>query len=417
MTQERDNFVENLKEVWEPEYRSLINYADPTRALFDTNSDNIIQGKYFKASVEIGNNAGIGFRRELETLPTAGHVTAANHIETLKKMTGRLKLSREVMQDSRTNEAAIASAMERNKRNLKKNLTREVNFILHHRGNGIIAQCGTTTASTTVQLAAGTTVAEMNYLKNVVAAGGTDTGLRVDLGTTANPVSVASSVNVTAVNVAAKQITISGSAVTTSATTFLYRAGQGTGSLDQNVTNSLQTIIDDTTVLHGLDPASVPQWASIVIDANNAPVTEDVFEDAFDQFDINAGSYFGEDAAKIVTTHKVRRELASSMKDRVRYVPTQLKGGFQADLLTLQLGGGPVGLMVDRDTKDNTAYLVTPSSIVRKCDEDWHFETEGGGPVYYDRDTDAFEMVILSRFEYECLDRRLNLRIDALGQA
>jgi hypothetical protein len=416
LTQELDNFIEDLKEVWEPGYRELINFSDPVRSLIDDNSDDIIEGKYFKAAAEIGINAGIGFVGELESLPTPGHVTALNRLENLKKMTGRIGLSREVIKNSRTNEAAVASAMDRNRINTKKSLTREVNFLLNHQGDGVIAFCGTTTASNTVVLSASTPTSVMNYLKSVVAAGGVDTGIRIDIGTTTAPHAVAQTRNVLSVNVAAKTLVIDGATVsTTNNVTQIFRAGQGTDSLQRRVVNSLQVIVDDTAVLHGVDPATFPMWASEVIDADGAPPTEDLFIEAFDQFDIESGSAFSEDNAKIATTHKVRRLLAASMKDRVRYMPLDLRGGFNADTLTVQCAGGPVHVMVDRDLVDDTAYILTPSSLRRKVDEDWHFETEGGGPVYYDITNDSFQMVLIARFEYECVDRRLNARIDNIG--
>lgn len=414
MTQSLENFAEVLKEVWEPEYRRLINDADPTRLLFENNSDDIVEGKYFKAALEVGQNAGIAMVGELETLPTAGHVTAVNTLETLKKGTGRLKLSREVIKNSRVNEAAAASAMERNRIGTRKTLAREINFLLNHRGDGVIATCGTTSSSTTVVLDASTPDSAMRYLKAMVGPGGTDSGLRIDIGTLSDPDTVASVRTVTSVNVSAKTLVISGAAVTTSGSHFIFRALQGTDSVKRRVINSLQVMVDDTAIVHGLNPSTAPAWASEVIDATGETINEQLFTDAFDQFDIEAGSAFSEDNAKILTTHAVRSALVASMQDRVRYMPLELRGGFNRSLVSVQTDAGPVPIMTDRDVEDGLAYILTPRAIRRKVDEDWHFESEGGGPVYFNRDDDSFELVLITRHEYEITDRRLCAKIENL---
>lgn len=417
MSDTRDNFTEVLKEVWENDIADFLNQSDPTRKLYEKSSKGVVQGKYVKMASHIGRNAGIGFRLEGGTTPTAGHETYMNEQETLKKFVGRLKFSREVLADSATSDAAVAEAMQSGKEGLRQYLTREANFLLHAAGSGVIATCGTTTAANIVQLAATTDQSVLRYLKDVVAAGSTDTGLRIDIGAAGTPTSVASSRNVLSVDIPNKRITIDGATVSTvNNTTKIYRAGQGTTGSTQVVTNSLQQIIDDDIVLHGADPATFPSWASQVIDEANAPVTEDIFEEAFDLYDIQVGQEFGDGpAAVILTTHAIRRELAASLKDRVRYVPTELKGGFKASLLTLELGGGPVPLVVDRDTKDNTAYLTNTDSIRKIVGEDWHFAEQAGSPVIYNMDDDSFHLMMVSRYEYLCRDRRKNVRLDNVG--
>lgn len=418
MSTTRDTLVEVLKEVWEPDIAEFLNNSDPTRKLYEKTSRGIVQGKYVKMASHIGRNAGIGYRLEGEQTPTAGHATYMNELETLKKVLGRLKFSREVLADTKDNSAAVAEAMQSGKEDLRNHLNREANFLLHSQGGGVIAKCGTTTTSTTITLATTTTAAEMRYLFDVVAQGGADSGLRIDVGAAGTPTSIASNRLVQSVNVSAKTIVIDGAAVSTTGSAFIYRQGNGTLGATQRVVNSLQQIIDDTSVLHGADPSTYSAWAAQVIDAGNDPVTEDIFEDAFDLYDIQTGDQYGDGpSAVILTTHAVRKQLAASMKDRVRYQPTELKGGFKASFLTLELGGGPVPLIVDRDTKDNTAYLSNTDSIVQVVGEDWHFAEQSGDPLIFNIEDDSFHLMMVKRHEFICKDRRRNLRIDNLGAA
>lgn len=417
MSQTRDNFTENLKEVWEPAYAEFLNNSDRTRAQFDKTSRGIVQGKYVKASSHIGRNAGFAFLAEGATTPTAGQQTFMNELVTLKKSIGRIKLSSEVIQDSASDAAAVADAMSVEKEGLGRDARREMNFLLHAAGNGVIAQLDTSAATTTINLNAATPNSVVRYLRDVVAAGGADTGLRVDIGTVAAPTAIASNREVQSVNAGGTAIVISGANVTTSSSHFIFRAGQGgaDGGVGQKVVTSLPQIIDDTAVLYGADPATYPLWAASVLDAQNGAVTESAFEEAFDLLDIATGDTFG-DSALVITTHSVRRQYVAQLQGRVRYAPVELKGGFKSTL-TIEAGGGPVGLLVDRDCTDNTAYLVDPSSIVRVVGEEWNFVEESGSPIQYNMDDDSYHLLMRSRMEYLCKNRRRNARIDNLGAA
>lgn len=412
------NFVEALKEVWEPDFAEFLNNSDRTRAQFEQTTRGVVQGKYIKAASHIGRNSGFAFIGEGDATPTPGHQTFMNELITAKKAVGRIKLSSEVIEDSATNDAAVADAMSIEKDGLRRDARRELNYLLHHTGNGVIAQCGTTNTATTVVLAASTKKSDLRYLQDVVAAGSTDSGLVVDIGTVAAPTTVAQARTVLSVNPATPSIAINGANVSTTSADYIFRSGGGgaAGGIGQKVTTSLAQIIDDTAPLYGADPASYPLWASTVIDAGNAAVEEDIFEEAFDLLDIATGEVFGDAQALIITTHAIRRELAASMKDRVRYQPLDLRGGFQSNM-TLQVGGGAVGLLVDRDCKDNTSYLVNPADIKTVVASDWKFVEQAGSPVFYDKDDDSYHMVLRSRREYVARSRRSHARINNLGAA
>lgn len=417
MSQNRDNFVEDLKEVWEPAYAEFLNNSDRTRAQFDKTSRGVVQGKYVKAAAHIGRNAGFAFVDEGGTTPQAGHQSFMNTIITLKKAIGRIKLSSEVIQDSSSDTAAVADAMSVEKEGLGRDARRELNFLLHHAGNGVVAQCDVSTTTTTINLHASTTDNVVRYLRDVISAGGDDSGIRVDIGTVANPVLKASNRLVQSINTAGTAIVIDGANITTATTDFIFRAGQGgaDGGVGQMVVSSLLQIIDDDSTLYGASPSSYPLWASSVMDADGASANEDLFEEAFDLIDINTGDVFGA-GGLIVTTHAVRKQYAASLQGRVRLAPVELKGGFKSSL-TVEAGGNPVGMLVDRDCRDRTAYLVETSSIVRVVGEDWNFVTEAGSPIQYNMEDDSYHLLMRSRMEYLCKNRRANARIDNIGPA
>lgn len=140
---------------------------------------------------------------------------------------------------------------------LRKQITRQA----FSAGDGLIAKCGTTTSSTTVAL--GST----DYGYDAIVRGWLYPGLKVDIGTTSNPTSVASGRTITAVteDSASPSITIDGAAVTTSSSHYISITGSRSGSTSYEM-NGLRNIVSESAVLGGLDPASVPQWKAADVD-------------------------------------------------------------------------------------------------------------------------------------------------------
>ena len=97
-------------------------------------------------------------------------------------------------------------------------MRRDINRQVYGTSNGVVATCGVTTGANVIVLDANTTVTQMRQM---------EVGMLVDIGTIAAPFTIAQARQITAVNRAAKTITINGAVVTTGATHFIFRSGNG----------------------------------------------------------------------------------------------------------------------------------------------------------------------------------------------
>lgn len=420
MAQLTTNFEEALKEVFnvtEEDFRDYLNNASPTYSRFPITSNGVVEGKYIKLADLIGRNAGFSFLGEGETVATAGHLTFMNQFVNTKKAIGTLAFSSEVMRRAATDTAAVADAMGTGKKNLRSTAVRELNYLLHHSGDGIIAALDTNTTTTTLALDPDTPYSDLNYLEDMVAAGGADSGLNIDIVTTSTGAVVVANRQVEAVDKVNKTIEISGATVSTTTAQSIVRSGQSSANNLQRVVSSLPQMIDDTGALYGADPSTYPMWASRVEDFTGQAVSDTLFEEAFDALDIRTGNVFGDSSAAIFTTHQVRREIVASMKDRVRYEPLEFRGGFKKNLPTLAAGGGDVAILTDRDCKDQTAYLVNTDDIKNVVAEDWQWVEEAGSPLFYDRSDDSYHLSLRSSREFIIRDRRSSMKMTGVGSA
>lgn len=129
--------------------------------------------------------------------------------------------------------------------------------------SGQITNCGVTTASTTVVL--DTTNGAAALARDWIHPTQT-----IDIGSSANPTSVAAARTVVSVDPAANTIVISGAAVTTAATDFISLSGSRSGSTSKE-SNGLRNIISRTAALGGL--AAGGKWLAATADSSSTDLT------------------------------------------------------------------------------------------------------------------------------------------------
>ena len=255
----------------------------------------------------------------------------------------------------------------------KNDAARDYNRQCWGTSNGVIATCGTTSSSATVTLL-GATAAQLRQLS----------GKRVDIGTIANPTSVASARTVDSVSTANGTITISGATVsTTSGAAFVFNSGAGgdTANSTQKEITGLQTIVDSTGTLFNVDPSTYSVWASYE-DSNSGTLrapSDSLFEKALDEVFIASG----EEPDVIITTNGIHRSYANSLKSQKRFANTiDLKGGFKA----IEVSAGQAFLL---NTKHITDYIQA----------DWQFMDDDGAVLSRVPDTDAYEATLFKDSE------------------
>jgi hypothetical protein len=375
-----------LKEDYQPALREQLNNTVFLLTQIEKNSDDI-EGRRAVLSLHVGRNAGVGARAEGGTLPSAGNQTYAEERVPLRYNYARIQISGPAIRAMKSDRGSFVRAVDSETRGAVNDLRRDVNRQLFGTSDGVIAACGTTTSSTTVNLANTTTAVQMRQF---------EVGMVIDIGTVANPTSVASARTITAVDPVNKTITISGTAVSTATTDRVFRTGSGGSGSAQKELTGLQTIVSDSGVLFNVDPSTTPVWKATV-DHNSGTLrafTETLAAKMLHSISINGG----EDPNLIVTSDGVHRAFANQMLSVKRFVNSvDLTGGYKG--LEVAAGGNSLALVWDRDCPANTAYFLNTQHLTQFQMSDWEWMQEDGAVLSRVSGVDAYEAVLFKYHE------------------
>lgn len=390
-----------LKEDYQPVIREQLNNINVVLSQIEKNSEDT-EGTEAVLSLHVSRNSGVGARAEGGTLPTAGAQGYVKQRVPLKRNYGRLQVSGPVIKAMKSDTGSWTRAVESESKGLVTDLKRDVNRQVNGTSNGVIGQCGVTAASTTVVLSNFTTT-QMRQLEK---------GMVIDIGTVAAPTGVASARTISSVNRSAKTIVISGAAVTTAITDFVFRSGAGGTGIE---VTGLQSIVTDSGTLHSVDPTTYDTWVSYVSSgtagANRTP-TDTLIETAMDEANIASG----ESSWLIVTSHGVARNYAAQLKAQRRYNDTvELKGGFKG--LAVETPSGSATIVTDRDHPVEEMTGLATSHLTEFEAGDWEFMDDDGAVLNRVANVDAYEAT-LYRYHELCTDmRNAHFRIKDLTEA
>lgn len=379
-----------LKEDYQTSIREQVNQKFMFLEQIEKNSDDI-EGRRAILSLHVTRNSGVGARAEGGTLPTAGEQGYTEERVPLRYNYGRIKLSGPVIAAMKSDKGSFTRAVDSESKGVVKDLRRDVNRQLFGTSNGVIATCGTTAASVTVQLLAATSLVQMRQF---------EVGMVVDIGTVASPSTVASARTITAVDRTNKTITVNGATLsTTSGTHFVFRTGSGGDGSAQKELTGLQTTVAGSGTVFNVNPATVPSWVSYVA-ASVGSISDVKFESMIDNVSIEGG----EVPNLIITTDGVRRAYSATLTSQKRFADSlELKGGFKA--LSVSAGGEPVALTWDRDCPAQTAFVVNTSHFMQFQMSDWNFADDDGAVLSRVSGEDAFE-AYLRKYHELATDKR-----------
>lgn len=401
------NFDAALKEFYLPPTRDQLNNGVMMLAQIERNSKDV-EGRRAVLSLHVSRNSGIGSRAEGGTLPAAGQQGYTEERVPMYYHYGRIQFSGPVLRASRSDAGSFLRAAEAETKGVLTDLRRDMNRQVYGTSNGVIATCGVTGASTTVVLAASTSLVQMRQL---------EVGMVIDIGTVANPVSVASARTITAYDRVNKTITISGAAVNTAGTDFIFRSGNGgaIGGVGQKEITGLQTIVDSTGALFNVNPTTVPVWASGEYANGGTPraFTDVLLETASDEQRIESGfdgEYF------CVTSHAAARNFAAQLKTQRRYEGQQMtyRGGFKG--IAVDTPSGTLNIIAERDCPAGTCFGLDLSTITLHEMSDWEFMDEDGAVLFRVSGQDAYEAVLFKYCELTTSDRNHHFKILDLAE-
>lgn len=397
------------------EYLDNLNEANFILSQVETRKDTV-QGRIARHAVHLGRSSGVGARAEGSTLPTAANQSYATVPVPVRYVYGRIQLSGPTIKQAVTDRGAFIDALDAEMEGIKKDAMKDVNRQLWGTSNGVIAQCGTTSAATTVVLASTTGSTALRQLFF-------DGGMVVDIGTVAAPTTVASARTITSVDETNKTIAISGAAVTTSSLHFVFRSGAGGASSNtgqpgdgQVELTGLQTIVDDTAVLHTIDPSSQPKWKSYVNSnsGTNRSITETLITGSIMKTLTNSGKK----PSLLVSAEGVNLAISNLLLSLKRNMEqTNLKGGYAGiQFYSPSVSGkgdeAPTALYADFDCPNNRLYGINPDVLVyHQVGDGFQFMDLDGAVMNRKPDVDAYEATLYAYGELACKQRNAHFVI------
>lgn len=410
-----------LKLDYKGPLRDQLNHTTFLLSQIESNSDDIV-GKHAVVPIHTSRTSGVGARAEGGTLPTAGAQGYNDVRVPLRRNYGRIQISGPTIQAMSSDRGAFVRAVESETSGATTDLKRDVNRQVHGTSNGVIATCGTTSASNTLQLLGTTTRTQMRQAWN-------QGGMVIDIGTVADPDTVAASRTVTAVDYDNKTLTISGAAVsTTSGTHFIFRAGNGGASDNtgnpggqdgQLELTGLQSIVSDTADIQTIDTSAVPVWQSQVFDnsGTNRALSENLINRAIQDTEIESG----EQIKLLLSNAPVNRAAASLLTATRRNLDNvALEAGYSGIKWTalaegMRQSGGDVALVWDQDAKENTLYGLATDKLVQYVGSDWDWMDQDGAVLSRVANQDAYEATLYKYHELATTKRNAHFRIDDIS--
>jgi hypothetical protein len=340
-------------------------------------------GNEFRIPYKTKRNNSVGFRSENEDLPAPGSGAYTYLTEPMRYAYALFNITGQLLKAAESNEGAFRSAYKAEMEDTTLASKMDVNRAAHGDGSG--AMCAITgtpdiaqdevTVDTTVNFRGDEVVDFVDATGTVVSGPHVVTGIdRPNLTITVSPVLAAG---------------LTSSEVPVRASTDSTVANPN-NSFNREI-QGLDSIVDDTGNLHGLNPATVPQWKSYV-DAISGPVDDSVLRSGKDAIGFEAGldTESGLDFA-LVTTRGIRNAYADglvSLKQFTNADSVKLRGGFTA----LFFDENPI--FVDDQTKPGTIFGLSLNKLFWSQMSDWEWLDKDGDILKWESRKDRFIAVL-----------------------
>lgn len=375
-----------LKETWTEQRIAEQLYNDNPVLSRVKRLKNTEMGEYALTPIHIGRNWGFSTTSSSGgTLNSAGNQSYAQAQWSYTNQHVQVKIQGSAIDQTKGDALSVASVVDEEVSGAVNDLNRNLSRQIFLDGSAQIAQCGTTSSSTTVQL--NTT---SGY--NAIERGWIGVGAVVDIGTAANPTSIASGVSITATDLANSTITISGSAVSTTSSAYVSLKGTRSGSTSYEM-NGLRNIVSTSATLGGLAPASYPEWVAAGVDSTSQAITLALL---YTQNQLIAQKT-GKPADFVITGLKQQRKAYTLLQAQVRYASdssTPTGGVDGVDINGVKLYAVP-------DCQNEAVYFLTIGDLftVSAGDPYWQSRITGGETLAWVQGEDAYAGKITTRMQ------------------
>lgn len=354
-----------LKEVYEGGLNSQLNKDAKAYNRIKTNSkaSQRFGGKYVNFPLHVARNSGIGSRNENEPLPVAGFQDTREATIPMKSHYASVEITGQAIELADKDFQSFAEALDLEVSGIKNDVAKERNRQFFGNGSGargVVASVSgqNITVSTAKQL-------DINGVYDV------------HVGAT----SAVRQSGIMISNIQGNVATAIGTLTGVVAGDIIVR----TGSYGREWTG-IGAIVGDTSVLHGVDPAQVPLWKSVV--QNNGGTATNVSELMFtrmaDKIYENGGK-----TSVIFTTLGVQRAWFAMLQSQRRFVNSaEAKGGFtgvkfesasQGDITMISDIDAPAGAAIFLDEKALTIYSNGGYKFMNRSGSMWSQKRTNAG--------------------------------------
>lgn len=320
---------DTLKNVYAPLMTNLSRLESTGATLIPQTDDGLNQlddGMEVRPRIQLTPSSLSASRAEGESYPVGNTADYVQAVVRLAKHATRYAFTPEQERRSLADLGSWEDIGSRYAREVGEDAGRDFAAQLYGLGNGIRAITGATSGSNVIQLDADTTMAQMRTLRR---------GMKVDVGSVANPIAVAASRNITAVDFDNKTITVSGSAVSTSADDAVFVSGAG-GSTSWGAREivSLQQIAGSED-LYGVAVADNPEFVGFTSDGGGVErtLTATLAQRVRDDMRQNGGT----EPTHGITSPGVFRSAVAAEAAKVRYTMDN-QNDIDADIDGIKLG-------------------------------------------------------------------------------
>lgn len=334
-------------------------------------------GKYVVFPIETTRNSGIGARNEGEVLPNAGKQGTARAQLNLKYQYGAIELNGQTFELATKDYQSFADAMEMEVSGIKEDLTKDRNRQYFGNGNGRIA----TVVSVAGQVI---TVDNVQHVQD-------DELIDIQVGATSGIRQA--NIRVTTADTNLNTVTVTGTLTGVVPGDIFVRQG----SFGREWTG-LAAIIDDTSTLYGINPATQRVWKAEKNTQGGTPtaLSEATFMRMADRLRRN-----GTKATAILTTLGVQRAYWMLLTQQRRFTDTkEFKGGYTG--LEFNAGSsGSLPMIADIDAPASTAYFVNEKAINLYRPHEFKFMDRDGSMWKQKVDASGrYDAYVASLYEY-----------------
>ena len=324
------------------------------------------------------------------SLNAAGNQTTAQATYTLVYHWFQINIETAALNQSQSQMASVIAAKDLEMQGAIDDVNKQCSRQLTGDGTGLIAQCTTGGASTTVNLLP---AASGGRGYGAIVRGHLYVGQTVDIGTSADTDTLATGATITAVSESDTAPTITtGTSVTTTSSHYVSIANPNSTSAANPELNGLRNLIDTTSIVGGINPATAGNeyWKAAKLDTTTTVFSLDLALD-LQRAVFQKG---GEFQSTVITGAKQMAAFYSLLQNQVRFSGEQnLGAGGVGGLVGLSWNG--VGVNVFPDVYDTDWFHVTLDDLCQITgaikEPTWTSDLEGaGGALRWSQGSTAF---------------------------